>query len=87
MYKYVHNHVRIFTLVENGDYEGGPFRVTIPKGESSKTFNISIMNDMLEENDETFTVTLTSIGLPEGISHKNETATITILNDDCKYLM
>ena len=43
---------------------------------------------MLEESDETFTVTLTSIGLPEGVSHKiNETATITILNDDCKYLM
>ena len=86
MLRYVHNYIY---LVEFADYEGGRFSVLIQKGEEMVTFNVNIINDEVEEEDEKFNVIITDDGLPDGITFKEDSklAEITIVNDDCKYLM
>ena len=54
---------------ENEDFEGDaiptfPSGVTILKGETTATFTVETMGDMLAENTETFTVTLTALTMP-----------------------
>lgn len=61
------------------DYTAESGQVTFAPGEVAKTISITTIQDMAQENDETFTVTLSSpehgvIGVPTG--------TGTILNDD-----
>ncbi len=70
------------TALPGEDYiNPGTQTVTFNPGETSKQITITIINDQIFENDETFTVTLSnatngaSIGSPA-------TATVTITNDD-----
>ena len=86
MLRYVHNYKY---LVEIADYDGGRFSVLIPKGVQMVPFNVNIINDDEEEEDEKFNVIITDQGLPDGITFKEDSklAEITIVNDDCKYLM
>ncbi len=64
------------------DFSGGAFptnRLSFASGESSKTLTIDVIGDAAVENNETFTVTLSS---PVGGSLGTSTATGTINNDD-----
>jgi hypothetical protein len=61
------------------DYKSASGTATIPAGHTSVTVPIMIKGDLVPENDETFTVTLSS---PTGAALGNAVGTITILNDD-----
>ena len=65
------------------DYSSGPYFVTIPAGETSATFNVTIINDNILENDEDFDLIIVPGSLPNGVTRGNPgRATVTITNDD-----
>ena len=76
-------------LVEHADYVGGPFTALIPEGEQEVIVTVGIINDKEEEPNEKFNVIITPVGLPTSITPKDgrDLAEITIINDDCKYLI
>lgn len=61
------------------DYAGGTGEVVLEVGDVSRTLDIPVVDDPTVEDDETFTVTLTS---SNGSTIGDRTATGTILNDD-----
>ena len=64
------------------DYNSGPYNVTFPAGVTSVTFNITINNDIVLEDDETLYLIITEISLPENITlGKIYITEVTILND------
>ena len=81
--------VYVYFLIEHVDYAGGLCTALIPEGKQEAYVTINIINDMEEEPDEKFKVVITPTGLPKGITAKEgaDHAEITIINDDCKYLM
>jgi hypothetical protein len=62
------------------DYELATYVVTFEDGETEKTFDIYIMDDLEEEIDEQFTVQIVSVTGAEMGS--NTTTTVTIIDDD-----
>ena len=69
------------------DYTSGPYTVTFPAGQTNATFNIPINDDDILEGDENFMLTIISSSLPIGITHGTPCeATVTIMNDDGKYV-
>ena len=69
------------TAVAPGDYNATSGTVTISAGGTTTTIAVTIVDDAIDEPDETFTVTLSS---PSGaaISSIGGTATVTILDND-----
>ena len=68
------------------DYTSGPFSVIFPAGVISVSFNISINDDNIFEEDGNFTLNVSS-SLPTGIMAGNPgQATVTIVDNDCKLL-
>nr|MCZ0934092.1 SwmB domain-containing protein [Candidatus Palauibacter rhopaloidicola] len=66
----------------NVDYRpvsGG--RVTVAAGSTEAMFSVATLADFEEEGDETFAVTVTGIGLPEGVTVATGTAVGTIEDD------
>ena len=53
--------------IGNEDYKHGPFNVTIPTGETSVLFNISIIDDNVFEGNESFSITIDSFSLPSRV--------------------
>ena len=68
------------------DYMDGPYPVTFPAGVTSTQFNISIIDDDVYEDNETFVLTINSLFLPHNVSTVDPTnqTTVIIKNDDCK---
>ena len=63
----------------------GSFNVTFTAGENSTKFSVSIVNDMMLENDEKFRLVIDNSSLPDGVTIGNHgTTVVTILNDDGK---
>ena len=57
----------------------------IPAGETSGSYEISIVVDSMSESDELFHLTIDTNTLPDGITLGNpDSATVTIRNDDSK---
>ena len=68
------------------DYTSGPYSVIFPAGVISVSFNISINDDNIFEEDGNFTLNISS-SLPTGIMAGNSgQATVTIVDNDCKLL-
>ena len=62
------------------------YEVTFQYGTTKAKLNITIINDPLLEPDEKFTLTINSSSLPSNVTAGSPSnATVTILNDDCKY--
>ena len=61
----------------------------IPEGKQEVIVTVGITNEDEEEPNEKFNVIITPIGLPSSIIIKygGDLAEITIINDDCKYLI
>ena len=57
--------------------------VTIPAGQTRATIPVALVGDTVDEDDETFTVTLTSV---DGVGVLDGSGTITIANDDLRQL-
>ena len=64
--------------------DGFPTQVTIPAGQTSVQFNISVRDELLVERDERFQVSFTYSGSQPGVvvNPDFDEATITIRNDD-----
>ena len=69
------------------DYVSGPYSVTIPAGETSASFDLSIINDNnIFEGNESFTLTIRTSSLPDRVMTEPFCdRTVTIVDDDCKY--
>ena len=72
-------------VVENNDYDAGPYTVTIPAGQNDVTFSVSITDDNIREESETFNLIIDESSLPSGVtsSDPNRT-TVTIIDGDSK---
>ncbi|MET0551640.1 MAG: Calx-beta domain-containing protein, partial [Vicinamibacteria bacterium] len=67
------------TATAGADYVAATGTVTFPPGQSSRTVSIPLVNDALDEDDETFLVNLTA---PVGASVSDGQAQGTITDDD-----
>ena len=70
---------------ENGtgkDYTTASATLSFTTGDLSKTIEVTTLEDELNEPDETFTVTLSGLSAPTGVSLGKTTATGTIEDDD-----
>ncbi|MEC4987821.1 MAG: Calx-beta domain-containing protein, partial [Oscillatoria sp. PMC 1068.18] len=63
----------------NGDFTPTSGTVVIPAGQTSVNIPVTILNDSLDEPDETFTIELSD---PSNANIADDTATGTILDDD-----
>jgi len=69
------------------DYGSGPYDVIIPAGDTSFTFDVTIIDDDILENDEDFNLTIVPGTLPNGVTSGDPgRSTVTIINDDGKSL-
>ena len=50
------------------DYNSGPYNVTFPAGETSVSFSITINNDTVLEDNETFNLNIAENSLPENVT-------------------
>ena len=67
------------------DYQPGPYFVPFPAGETNALFIISINNDSIPEDNETFMITINSPSPPNGIMIASPSqAIVTIIDDDSK---
>ena len=64
------------------DYTAADVTLTFASKETSKTVAVATTEDLFNEADETFTLTLTGVTLPDGVSLDATTAAGTIENDD-----
>ena len=65
------------------DYNSGPYNVTFPAGVTSVSFNITIINDIELEYNETFSLIIAEDLLPENILLGEFSITkVTIVDDD-----
>ncbi len=65
------------------DYGNGASQVIFAPGESNATITVPIRQDRFDEEDETFTVTISAKGaLPDGVTLGNAQTTVTIVDDD-----
>ena len=70
------------------DYESGPYSATIKEGDTHAEFCIDICNDTELDMDETFTISINESMLHTDIVVKEPiSATVTILDDECKYFI
>ena len=67
------------TATAGADYTAGNGALTFAAGDTSKTFDVAVTGDTVDEDDETFTVTLSNAG---NASIADATATGTITDDD-----
>ena len=72
-------------MVEGSDYGSGPYMVNFNAGETRVSFNVSILDDDIPENDKTFILTIDYSSLPNNVyvGTLNETE-ITVVDDDSK---
>lgn len=76
-----------YTIAEGEDYDSGPFSITIPAGDTSASFNVSIMIDNIFESDESFNLMINSSSFPGRVSLQPDCVPrITIVNDESKLL-
>ena len=70
---------------KTGDFEIETPVVTFYKGTNAALLNISIIDDNLLEQNETFNLTIDGFSLPSNVRvGKSVNTTVTILNDDSK---
>ena len=70
------------------DYIGGPYLVNIPAGQTASSFEISIINDSILENNENFHVFISLKSLLNRVGRVNPyLARITIVDNDGKSLL
>ena len=70
-------------LTGGGDYISGPYSVTIPAGHTNISFDISIIDNNVVEDDKIFSLAIAPESLPYLVSRGNPgVAMVTIVNDD-----
>ena len=64
---------------------GQVFNVTISAGLNSSSFSIDIINDMIQEDNETFNITIRLLPSCLSLSLGNSSSTVMIIDDDGIY--
>ena len=64
------------------DYTAASGKLTITAGNTSGTIEVTTLEDVVDEENETFTLTLTAPNLPAGVTLHDAEATGTINDDD-----
>ena len=79
-------HVHTYVTTGGDDYITGPVNVTIPTGETSVSYNISLVNDDdIFEANETFFLRIDPSSLPSRLLVQPDcTTVVTIVDDDGK---
>jgi ELWxxDGT repeat protein len=67
------------TAIAPGDYTASSGTLTFPAGSTTRTFSVPVVGDVLDEDDETFLVTLTS---PVNATLADDQGVGTITDDD-----
>ena len=62
------------------------FNVTISVGSTSSSFSIDIINDMIQEDNETFNITIRLLPSFLSLSLGTSSSTVTIIDDEGMYL-
>ena len=70
------------TATAGNDYQSTSATATIPAGQTTVTFTVPTVEDDISEPIESFTVTLTGVGLPGGVTIDTRQVTAEILDDD-----
>ena len=60
------------------------FYVTISAGSTSSSFSIDIINDMIQEDNETFNIAIRTLPSCLSLSLGTSSATVTIMDNDGK---
>ena len=68
--------------IGGGDYNSGPYFVTIPAGEIEYSFNVIIIDDDVFESDETFALVIDRNSLPSRITRTGHYRSIVSITDD-----
>ena len=74
-------------LADGSDYiyDPGPYNITIPAGHTSVSLDVPIIDDIILEDNENFSLVIICKSLPTLFSCGNPSvATIIIMNDDGK---
>ena len=75
-------------FIGSNDYLSGSYPVKFVAEMTSASFNVSIRNDNLLELDETFELVINTSSLPIDVTvGMPARATVTIVDDDSKYIM
>ena len=61
----------------------GPYMVEFSAGMTRASFPISVINDLILEDNEGFVLTINSSSLPDYVNNLDQ-ATVTIIDDDGK---
>ena len=67
---------------ESADYHSGPYHITFPVGETHFLLNVTIVNDNVLENNETFNLTINSFSLPDNVKVGDPGQATVIIKDD-----
>ena len=62
------------------------FNVTISAGSTSSSFSIDIINDMIQEDNETFNITIRLLPNCLSLSLRTSSSTVMIIDDDGIYI-
>ena len=75
------------TFTGNSDYHPGPYNITFPAGETTVSFNISIIDDNIVEGNEVFTLSIDNNALPISVVRLAPySVSVIIENDDSKLI-
>ena len=79
------------SLTDTLDYKytskkSGQMTVVIPAGHTTKSFDLTILEDIIIEDTESFQLSIVDLSLPHDVSVGNiPSATVNIIDNDCKY--
>ena len=72
-------------IILGEDYSSGPYYITLAAGITRISFNVSILDDKILEEDEKFILTIDPSSLPCSVTTGDHNqATVIILEDECK---
>jgi len=72
----------IISITGGEDYDIPQQSILIPAGSTSSPYSGNIINDMIHEDDETFNITISLQATCLSINTGDNTATLTILDDE-----
>ena len=61
------------------------YNVTITAGMISSSFDVDIIDNMIQDGDKMFTITIRLISTCLPVTINSDTTTVTIIDDDCTY--
>ena len=67
---------------EDDDYRRAAGDAVVAAGQTAATFTVETVDNDVAEVHETFTVTLSAVNLPDGVTLDTAVATATIMDDD-----